>query len=277
MFVVWYKRFIPIDGFKCGLTGRCHPPGAKNTAFPAVRFRPFLFSILMTVLLYDEKIDLRSRGGLNLPATLVMIYLVYADVKLVVAVEQKRAEVQMNCITLVGSKYAFMFSWKVELMRIRCQASIRKPNGCEIPSNSSLVYLGHILSASGDITLEVSRRLGMAPADFIALGRVWKHSALTSRNNLRVFNACVVSRLRYCLHTACRVEELRRFSYKLSPQDSSCSPSVHKQRFERRSSEPGKPPFAVQDFAVKTGNVVEACGRFTFGRDFMRTCVFQKK
>ena len=57
-------------------------------------------------------------------------------------------------------------------MPIRCQASILKPDGCEIPSKSSLVYLGSTLSASGDIISEVSRRLGMARADFTALGAI---------------------------------------------------------------------------------------------------------
>ena len=156
----------------------------------------------MTVLLHDADMDLRSRGGLNLPAALVND-LVYADDTLVVAVEQERAELHMNCIARAGSNYALTFNWKkVELMPIRCQAPILKPDGCEIPSKSSLVYLGSTLSASGDIISEVSRRLGMARADFTALERVWKHSSLNSRSKLWVFNACVASKLLYCLHTA---------------------------------------------------------------------------
>ena len=157
----------------------------------------------MTVLLHDADMDLRSRGGLNLLAALVND-LVYADDTLVVAVEQERAELHMNCIARAGSNYALTFIWekKVGLMPIRCQASILKPDGCEIPSKSSLVYLGNTLSASGDIISEVSRRLGMARPDFTALERFWKHTSLTSRSKLRVFNACVVSKLLYCLHTA---------------------------------------------------------------------------
>ena len=84
-------------------------------------------------------------------------------------------------------------------------------NGCEIPSKSYLVYSGSTLSASGDIISEVNRRQGMASADFTAFERVWKHSSLISRSKLRVFNACVVSKLLYCLHTAwLNKAELRR-------------------------------------------------------------------
>ena len=128
-----------------------------------------LFSILVTVLLYDADMDSRRCGALNLPAALVND-LVYADDALVVAVEQERAELQINCIARAGSNYALTFNWaQVELMPSRCQASILKPNGCEIPNKSSSVYLGSSLSASGDIISEVRRRLGLARADFTVL------------------------------------------------------------------------------------------------------------
>ena len=154
---------------------------------------------------------LRRKESLNLPAALVND-LVDANDTLVVAVEQERAELLMNCIARAGSNHALTFNWKkVEVMPIRCHASILKPHGCEIPSKSSLVYLGSTLSASGDIISEVNRKPGMARADFTALDRVWKHSSLTSRSKLRVFNACVVSKLLSCLHSAwLNKAELRR-------------------------------------------------------------------
>ena len=88
----------------------------------------------MTVLLHDADMHWRSRGGLNLPAALVND-LVYADDTLIVAVGQEKAELHMNYITRAGSNYALTFTWeKVELMPNRRQASIEKPNECEIPS-----------------------------------------------------------------------------------------------------------------------------------------------
>ena len=63
----------------------------------------------MTVLLYNADMDLRSCGGLNLPAALVND-LVYADDTLVVAVEQETAELHMNCIARAGSNCALILS-----------------------------------------------------------------------------------------------------------------------------------------------------------------------
>ena len=53
----------------------------------------------------------RCSGGLNLPAALAND-LVYAKGTLVVAVEQERAELHMNCIARAGSNYALTFNWK---------------------------------------------------------------------------------------------------------------------------------------------------------------------
>ena len=53
----------------------------------------------------------------------------------------------MNCIALAWCNYALDFN--------RCQASILKPNGCETPSKSCVVYLGNIVPASGDLTSEL--------------------------------------------------------------------------------------------------------------------------
>ena len=61
----------------------------------------------MTVLLYDADMDLRSRGGLNLPAASVND-LVYAGDTRVVAVEQERAELHMT--SRAGSNNAFTFN-----------------------------------------------------------------------------------------------------------------------------------------------------------------------
>ncbi|OLP90031.1 Copia protein [Symbiodinium microadriaticum] len=83
-----------------------------------------------------------------------------------------------------------------------CAADIQGPNGEPIKTKTSLVYLGSVISASGSITSEVNRRLGMAKADFDALSRVWKHAPLTCAKKLQIFSACVVSRLMYSLHTA---------------------------------------------------------------------------
>ena len=44
-------------------------------------------------------------------------------------------------------------------------------------------------------------RLGEAKGQFDKLARVWQHSALHPQQRIRIFQACVVSKLLYCLHT----------------------------------------------------------------------------
>ena len=74
-----------------------------------------------------------------------------------------------------------------------------------------LTYLGSTLASDGRATAELSRRIGMAKADFRTLGRVWKNSALTSKRKLAIYSSLVESKLLYSLSTATyTVAELRR-------------------------------------------------------------------
>ena len=59
-----------------------------------------------------------------------------------------------------------------------------------------------LLTANGRIGSELSRRLGLAGADFRALSRVWRHSGVSVRRKVAVYRACVESTLMYGLETA---------------------------------------------------------------------------
>ena len=48
---------------------------------------------------------------------------------------------------------------------------------------------------------EIGRRPGAARANFVSLERVWRHSSLSAQRNIRIFDACIASKLLYCLHT----------------------------------------------------------------------------
>ena len=102
---------------------------------------PFLFSIMMTVLLSDASRDLAQHDCQNLPRALVND-LVYADDTLVFKVDSGRAELQMSSIGRAGAKYGLCFNWrKVEAMPVRCDVTISKP---------SMIYLGSLISALGE-------------------------------------------------------------------------------------------------------------------------------
>ena len=64
-----------------------------------------------------------------------------------------------------------------------------------------MVYLGSILSTDGRIQSELNRRIGSGSQAFNELERLWKHANVCATKKLEVFEACVVSRLMYGLHT----------------------------------------------------------------------------
>ena len=59
-----------------------------------------------------------------------------------------------------------------------------------------------ILCSDGRINTELNHRIGMARADFDKLSRVWSHASISCNRKVEVFNACVASKLMYCLNTA---------------------------------------------------------------------------
>ncbi len=85
---------------------------------------------------------------------------------------------------------------------MRCEAEICKPDGSFVEQKDSITYLGSVLSSSGHLGTELGRRLGAALSEFRKLERVWSHSTLSADRKLRIFEACVLSKLLYCLHTA---------------------------------------------------------------------------
>ena len=163
---------------------------------------PFLLSILMTVLFTDATGEFQSVSGLDSPPALVHD-LSYADDTLILSLKPRQAESFMYRVLDAGRLNGLSLNWQnTEVLPIGCAADIQGPNGEPIKTKTSLVYLGSVISASGSITSEVNRRLGMAKADFDALNRVWKHTHLTCAKKLQIFSACVVSRLMYSRHTA---------------------------------------------------------------------------
>ena len=128
--------------------------------------------------------------------------LVYADEFVVLAGGDNNAELHMKAIARAGANYGLLLNWgKVEVMPVRCEAAIRKPDGSTVAAKTSLVYLGSVITASGDMAAEIGRRLGAARANFVSLEQVWRHSSLSARRIIRIFDACIASKLLYCLHT----------------------------------------------------------------------------
>ena len=97
-----------------------------------------------------------------------------ADDTLTLAVNNEDAEIYMQCIEQAGRMYGLQLNWnKLEVLPVRCEARIKKPNGDYVVSKESLLYLGSFLCDNGSIGPELNRRLGAARAEFETLCRVW--------------------------------------------------------------------------------------------------------
>ena len=82
-------------------------------------------------------------------------------------VQADRVQAFMNHIQKTGKNYGLSFNWrKLELLPVRCEVAIAKPDGNSVVSKESIVYLGSLLSKNGKIGPELSRRLGAARSDF---------------------------------------------------------------------------------------------------------------
>ena len=84
-------------------------------------------------------------------------------------------------------------------------------DGAPIPTESSLVYLGGLLSDDARLDSEISRRIGAGSGVFHALQSVWSHAGLPILKKKELFQSLVVSRLLYGLSSAWLVKsQLRR-------------------------------------------------------------------
>ena len=74
-----------------------------------------------------------------------------------------------------------------------------------------MVYLGSVLCSDGSSGSEVARRIGAAREEVEKLSRVWKHAGIAQSRKIRIFEACILSKLLYNLHSLClNIAEIRR-------------------------------------------------------------------
>ena len=73
--------------------------------------------------------------------------------------------------------------------------------GKPIPKKHSMKYLGALLSSDGYYNSEISRRIGMAAAEFSLLHKCWQHSCLSVKRKYELYNTLVLSKLLYGLES----------------------------------------------------------------------------
>ena len=172
---------------------------------------PYLFVLMMTILMHDAKRKSMDNHDTNVGMGIMIDELVYADDTLLIGVNPDQLQAFMTNIGEAGLEYGLSFNWsKLEMLPIRTEATIQKPNGTAIDTKNRMVYLGSMLADDGRISSELNRRLGMARSDFEKLRLVWSHSTLSSKRKIKIFGACVITKLLYGLQTACLNQAERR-------------------------------------------------------------------
>jgi hypothetical protein len=172
---------------------------------------PFLFVMIMSVLMEDAKFELPQADVEQLRRG-ALAELLYADDTLLLSVNAKSLERFLAAVSKAGARYGMELHWgKLHLLQVRCREAVKRPDGSKIQAESQMEYLGTTVCEDGRVSRELSRRLGIAHADFRALVRLWRHTSVNQKRKLGIFHALIVSRLLYSLASAwLNTEERRR-------------------------------------------------------------------
>lgn len=171
---------------------------------------PFLFVMLMTVLMDDATQSLEQHDR-ELMKQGLLAELLYADDTLLLGVSAASVERFLKTVSDARARYGLEMHWgKLQLMQVRSDRVVHRPDGSSIEAKIELGYLGTNVAEDGRCNRELGRRLGFAHCDFRNLNRIWRHSALTRRRNIEFFNALIRSRLLYSMSTVCFNKAERR-------------------------------------------------------------------
>jgi hypothetical protein len=171
---------------------------------------PFLFVLVMTVLMHDarELLSAPSRDALRKGQ---LADILYADDTLIFGSSASGVEEYAQAVEKAGASYGMSLHWgKTQAMCVGNAVSLRKPDGSLFENRESLQYLGALLTASGRVDSEISRKLGLARADFNQLQRLWGHVSVSQKDKVQYFKSFILSKLRYGFSTMWLVTSQRR-------------------------------------------------------------------
>ena len=136
-----------------------------------------LFVMLLSVLMFDAVRELPSEDRERLDQGL-LAELLYADDTLLLGVPSGSIERFLSAVSRAGATYGLELHWgKLQLLQVRPDAAVHRPDGSPIDGQEELMYLGSVMSQDGRVSKELARRLGMVHSDFRLLARAWRHSA----------------------------------------------------------------------------------------------------
>ena len=174
---------------------------------------PLLFIIAMSALMEDA-VKLLSPAARQAYDQGDLADLAYADDTMLLGVSPVHLAEFLQAVATAGERFGMeLHNGKLQLICIRCNQLVTKPNGEPLAPQQQMQYLGTTLSEDGRISSELSRRIGQARSEFRSLCKVWNHSTSSVNRKLRVFDGLVQSKFLYGLATCCfKVAEQRRIN-----------------------------------------------------------------
>ena len=128
--------------------------------------------------------------------------ILYADDTLLLGVSACHVEALAGAVEVAGANYVLnLHCGKTQALSHKTLECLRCPDGTVIESSRELIYLGGLITSDGRSDSEVSRRLGLAVANFRSLCGVWNHGSVSICDKVKYFNSFVVSTLMYGLST----------------------------------------------------------------------------
>ena len=158
---------------------------------------PFLFGILMTILMRDAYSMLSSEAKLAYERGDLGDVL-FADDTLIVGSAGLHVEEYMASIQRCGAEYGLEIHWgKVQHVPVRTEQKVRSPLGEFVAQQDSMVYLGATLHNSGRDVSDLCRRIGASASEFQNLAVLWKNANVTAARKVQIFRSVIVSKLLY--------------------------------------------------------------------------------
>ena len=193
------RCFTVKDG---GMESSTHTQGAGISQ--GCPLSPFLFIIVMTVLLHDVDTRVARRFGWSLDESQRLIRdIVYADDTMLI--EKSSAEVLQyvtDSLVEAGRVYGLELHWgKTFLLSVRHDGVVRGADGMAIQNKNAAVYLGGLLCTDGTPRAEVSRRSGAAWGAFLKLERVWRHANISRTRKVAIYEGCILPKIMYGLES----------------------------------------------------------------------------
>ena len=135
----------------------------------------------------------------------------YADDTLLISSSRCSTQMYLNTLIEMAEPYGLQPNWDKTLhLRTGHAEELFGPQGELLKTANQAVYLGALLTDTGRAATSLARRIGEARGAFNKLCAVWRHANINKYKKIKIFKACIVSKLLYSLESECLLLADRR-------------------------------------------------------------------